>query len=88
MVDNVSDLLLDGNAAVRLLQDLFVPDITLAQIRCQECDTLRGVGSLVVHAAPMGAVLNCTDCDCVLMRAVQTPHGLWFEMAGARYLKF
>ena len=46
MANNVSDLVLDGNAAVRLLQDIFVADITLAQIRCEECNAVQGVGSL------------------------------------------
>jgi len=88
MPDNVSDLLLDGNVAACLLQHLFVPDITLAKIRCEACDCTNGIGSLTLYAAPMGAVLKCADCHSVLMRAVDTPHGLWVEMTGARYLKF
>ena len=88
MADNVSDLVLDGNAAARLLQHVFAPDITLAKIRCEACDCTNGVGSLTLYAAPMGAVLKCADCETVLMRAVDTPHGLWLEMTGARYLKF
>jgi len=88
MADNVSDLVLDGNVAACLLQHIFVPDITLAKIRCEACDCTNGVGSLALYAAPMGAVLKCADCESVLMRAVDTPHGLWLEMRGARYLKF
>jgi len=88
MADNVSDLVLDGNAAACLLQHIFVPDLTLAKIRCEACDCTNGVGSLALYAAPMGAVLKCADCESVLMRAVDTPHGLWLEMTGARYLKF
>jgi hypothetical protein len=88
MADNVSDLVLEGNAAARLLQHIFVPDTTLATIRCEACDCTNGVGSLALYAAPMGAVLKCADCESVLMRAVDTPHGLWLEMTGARYLKF
>jgi hypothetical protein len=88
MPNNVSDLLLDGNVAARLLQQIFVPDITLAKIRCNSCDCVSGVGSLILHASPMGAVLKCTDCGSDLMRAVDTPRGLWLEMAGARYLRF
>jgi hypothetical protein len=88
MANNVSDLVLDGNAAVRLLQDIFVADITLAQIRCEECNAVQGVGSLATYAAPMGAVLKCSCCDSILIRAAQTPRGLWLEMTGARCLKF
>jgi phage FluMu protein Com len=88
MANNVSDLLLGGNAAASLLQHIFVPDITLATIRCAACDCTSAIGSLALYAAPMGAVLKCADCESVLMRAVDTPHGLWLEMTGARYLKF
>jgi len=88
MADNVSDLVLNGNAAASLLQHIFVPDITVAKIRCEACDCTIGVGSLPLYAAPMGAVLKCADCQSVLMRAVETPHGLWLEMTGVRYLKF
>ena len=88
MAKNVSDLLLDGDVAARLLQRIFIPDITLAKIRCDSCDCVSGVGSLILHASPMGAVLKCADCESDLMRAVDTPRGLWLEMTGARYLRF
>ena len=88
MANNVSDLLLDGNLAATLLQRIFNPDITLAKIRCGLCDCVSGVGSLTLHASPMGAVLKCVDCESDLMRAVDTPRGLWLEMTGARYLQF
>jgi hypothetical protein len=87
-MNNVTDLVLDGNATANLLQQLFVPDVTLATIRCEACDCLCRVGALSLYAAPMGAVLKCADCENVLMRAVDTPHGLWLEMTGARYLRF
>jgi hypothetical protein len=87
-MNNVSDLMLNGNATALLLQQIFVPDITLAKIRCDSCDCVSGVGSLTLHASPMGAVLKCADCESDLMRAVETPRGLWFEMTGARYLRF
>jgi hypothetical protein len=88
MPNNVSDLLLDGNVAAGLLQRIFAPDITLAKIRCDSCDRVSGMGSLILHAAPMGAVLKCADCESDLMRAVDTPRGLCLEMTGARYLRF
>jgi Family of unknown function (DUF6510) len=88
MPNNVSDLLLDGNVAAGLLQRIFAPDITLAKIRCDSCDRVSGMGSLILHAAPMGAVLKCADCESDLMRAVDTPRGLWLEITGARYLRF
>jgi hypothetical protein len=87
-MNNVTDLVLDGNATADLLRRLFVPDVTLATIRCVACDCLSSVGALTLYAAPMGAVLKCADCENVLMRAVDTPRGLWLEMTGARSLRF
>jgi hypothetical protein len=88
MAENGLNLILDGNAAAGLLQEIFVPDITTAQIRCNACGSIDAVGSLHLYAAPMGAVLSCTRCDGILMRAVHTPHGRWLEMTGARYVRF
>ena len=87
MTEDVSDLVLDGNAAAGLLQELFAIDVTLAQIQCDACGGVGPVGSLRLYAAQMGAVLRCTQCDGVIMRAVRTPHGRWLEMKGARYLR-
>ena len=88
MTGNDSDLVLDGNAAAGLLQEIFVLEITTAQIQCEACSSPAAVGALRLYAAPMGVVLRCPHCDASLMRAVQTPHGRWLEMTGARCLRF
>ena len=88
MTENGSDLVLDGNAAAGLLQEIFVLDITTAQVQCEACGSTGAVGSLRLYAAPMGAVLRCTHCNGILMRAVHTPHGRWLEMAGAGCVRF
>ena len=76
MIENGFDLVLDGNAAAGLLQEIFALEITTAQIQCEKCDSVAALGSLRLYAAPMGAVLRCTQCDGILMRAVHTPHSL------------
>jgi hypothetical protein len=86
MNDKNLDHVLDGNAAASFLQEIFFPEITMAQIQCSSCGATRAVGSLRLYGAPMGAVLRCTQCDCVVMRSAQTPRGHWVDMAGARYL--
>jgi len=88
MAENISDLVLDGNAAAGRLRDIFASDITIAQIQCDACGSARPVGSLRLYAAPMGAVLRCPDCDGVMMRAVDTPYGRWLEVIGTRCLLF
>ena len=88
MTEKGSDLVLDGNAAAGFLQEFFVLEITTAQIQCETCGSTGAVGSLRLYGAPMGAVLICTHCDGILMRAVHTPHGRWLEVKGARCLRF
>lgn len=88
MTQNISDLTLDGNAAAGFLQEVFASEITVAKIQCEECGSIRPVGSIRSYAAPMGAVLRCANCDNILMRAVRTPHGLWLEMRGSRRISF
>jgi hypothetical protein len=88
MIDDVAELVLDGNAAAGLLQEIFVPDITIAEIQCETCGSVAGVGSLRLYAAQMGVVLRCGHCDSVLIRAVNTPHGCWIEMMGTHSLRF
>jgi hypothetical protein len=88
MTENVSALVLDGNAACGLLQEIFAPEITSAQIECEACGYTAALGTLHLYATAMGAVLRCTHCDGILMRAVHTAHGRWLEMKGARYLRF
>jgi hypothetical protein len=83
-----SDVVLDGNAAAGLLQEIFVSDITVARIECAACGSVAAVGSLRLYAAQMGAVLRCRHCEGILMRAVHTPHDRWLEMTGTRSLRF
>jgi hypothetical protein len=88
MTENVSDLVLDGNAAAGLLEEIFAREITSAQVECEECGQITTVASLRLYAPAMGAVLRCARCDGVLIRAVHTAHGRWLEMKGARHLRF
>jgi hypothetical protein len=88
MIENGSEIMLDGNAAAGPLQELFVSEITNAQIQCGVCDSMAAIGALHLYAAPMGVVLRCTHCESIVMRSVHTPRGRWLEMAGARFLKF
>ena len=41
MTENGSHLVLDGNAAAGLLQEIFVLEITTAQIQCEACGSTR-----------------------------------------------
>jgi hypothetical protein len=88
MIEKGSGFVLDGNAAAGLLREIFVLDITTAQIECAACGSIGAIGSLRLYAAPMGAVLRCPHCESILMTAVHTPYGRWLGMTGARNLRF
>jgi hypothetical protein len=88
MTENGSEVVLDGNAAAGLLQEIFVREVTTAQIECAACGFTAALGSLRLYAMPVGAVLRCTHCDGVVMTAVHTPYAHWLEMTGARCLRF
>ena len=88
MTEDGSHLVLDGNAAAGLLQEIFVPEITTAQVECGGCGHTAAIGSLRLYGAGMGAVLRCSSCDGLVMRVAHTAHGRWLEMKGARYLRF
>jgi hypothetical protein len=88
MTENVTALMLDGNAAAGRLQEFFSREITGAQIECEACGRAAAVGSLRLYGGVMGTVLRCTHCDRIVMRTVHTAHGYWLEMTGARYLRF
>ena len=55
MTENESDLVLDGNAAAGLLQEIFVPEITSAQIECEACGYAAEVGSFASYARRNGS---------------------------------
>jgi hypothetical protein len=88
MLENGSEIMLDGNAAAGSLQELFVPEITIAKIQCRTCGSMSAIGALHLYAAPMGIVLRCPHCESIAMRSVHTPRGRWLEMIGACFLKF
>lgn len=88
MIDSASELVLDGNAAAGLLQEMFTSDMTVAETQCNTCGTKAGIGSLSLYAASMGAILRCNCCHSALMRLTHTPHGHWLDMSGARYVRF
>jgi hypothetical protein len=88
MAETESGFVLDGNAAAGLLQEFFAFEVTAAQTKCTACGVIQIVGALHLYAAPMGAVLRCLRCDCVMMKAVRTPHGGWLELTGTEYLRF
>ena len=77
---------LDGNAAAGLLRELFVLDVTAAEVTCGTCGVAAEVGETRVYGGPMGAIFRCAHCDSVIMRLVRTPVGISLDMRGSRRL--
>jgi hypothetical protein len=77
---------LDGNAAAGLLSELFVLDVTGADVTCDRCGGVAEVGATKVYGGVMGAIFRCAYCDSIVMRLVHTPVGLWLDMRGSRRL--
>ena len=88
MARNLSDLMINGDPATQLLQELFALDITLARIRCGTCDSTSGLGSLTAQGNPSEALVRCSVCESELIRASRTRDGLLFELRGTRYIRF
>ncbi len=88
MADDISDLMIGGDPATYLLQEAFAFDITLTKIQCDACDTVSGLGSLVVEGGPTEALVKCANCENYLIRAARTPNGRLLELNGARHLCF
>jgi hypothetical protein len=71
-------LVLDGNACAGLLRELFVQDVTAADVACAGCGAVAQVGAQRLYDYPdgPGAILRCRSCENVLMAIVH---------AGGRY---
>jgi uncharacterized protein DUF6510 len=81
---SIDSLRLDGNAAAGLLAEIFALDATIARVTCVGCGSADSVGALHMYAQEMGAVLRCTHCECVVLRATRTPTHVWLDATGAR----
>ena len=76
----------DGNAAAGLLRELFVIDVTTAEVTCGSCGVVTMVAETRLYGGVMGAIFRCAHCDGVVMRLVRTPVGIWLDMRGSRLL--
>ena len=88
MTANDLDFVLDGDAAAEGHQEIFVAEVTTADVQCDACGSVGAVGTLPFYAAPMGIAVRCATCTAILLRAVNTPHGRWLDMRGAHSLRF
>ena len=79
-------LMLDGNAAAGLLQEVFAVEMTTAIGTCNGCGAVEAVGALHVFRGA-GIVMRCPHCDNALVTIVKDGTCVWIGFAGVRTLQ-
>lgn len=79
-------LMLDGNAAAGILQEVFVLEMTASPTECANCGAEGAIGALLAFTEAPGVVLRCPVCEQVVMRIVKTPDAIYLDARGAVYL--
>lgn len=80
-------LMLDGNAAAGLLNEIFATEMTASPAECAACGARGELGSLLAFMHGTGVVLRCPACENVIMRIVQTPESIYLDLRGATFLR-
>jgi hypothetical protein len=74
-------LMLDGNAAAGLLQEVFAVEMTTSVGTCGNCGAREPVGAVRVFRGA-GVVLRCPHCDNTLAKIVKDGERLWLGFPG------
>lgn len=80
------ELVLDGNALAGVLSQVFVSDVTTAQVTCAGCGGIRSLATARLYRTA-GEVLRCSGCGAVLLRLVSAPHRIYLELTGMRCIE-
>ncbi len=82
-----SDMMLDGNAAAGLLQELFALEMTTVPAECAHCGNVGEIGSLLCFSQAPGMILRCPACEQIMLRIVRTPDAIYLDARGATYFQ-
>ena len=80
-------MMLDGNAAAGVLQEIFTLEMTPNPTECAHCGHVVEIGGLLCFSQGPGIILRCPACEEVVIRIVQTPDALYLDARGATYLR-
>jgi len=80
-------LMLDGNAAGGLLQEIFAAEMTASPTECAHCGREGELGTLLAFTQAPGVVLRCPACEHVVLRIVETPDAIYMDARGTLYLR-
>jgi phage FluMu protein Com len=81
-----TSLRLDGNALAGAFQDIFVQEVTVANVQCAHCGRVEPVGAEHVYVNAPGAVVRCRHCESVLMVVVDSPAGHRIAFRGCAWI--
>ncbi len=84
--DPMEDLVLDGNAAGGVLQEIFEVDMTASPTECANCGCRGEMGTLLAYMQSPGVVLRCPACLSIMLRIVETPDAIYLDARGVTYL--
>lgn len=91
MSDQLSDmsraLMVDGNAAAGMLQEIFGEEMTASPIECAHCGAIEAFGALMALTQGPGIVSRCQSCEGVILRLVVSPNAFLLDARGAVYLR-
>jgi hypothetical protein len=82
----MDDLVLDGNAIVGLLQEVFAVEMTTATGTCARCGAAGPIGAVHIYRGA-GTVLRCPYCENVLAKIVKNDARTWIDSSGIRSLE-
>jgi Family of unknown function (DUF6510) len=77
----------DGNAIAGVLQEVFVPEMTMGRIACGGCDNIELIGAEHAYTQAPGIVLRCRNCDAVLLVVTQAPGRNVLAFPGSRWIE-
>ncbi len=81
------EMMLDGNAAAGVLQEIFALEMTATPTECAHCGHEDELGALLAFTQAPGIVLRCPVCEGVMLRIVQTESAIYLDARGAVYLR-
>jgi hypothetical protein len=82
----MNDLMLDGNAAAGVLQEIFAVEMTVAVGTCDCCGAAGEVARVQLYRGA-GLTLRCPSCEAVLMKIVTSGTRTWVDLRGLRTLQ-
>jgi Family of unknown function (DUF6510) len=83
----MDELVLDGNAAAGVLQQVFAAEVTTAQGTCAGCGNVDALGAVVVYSSGPGMVLRCRRCESVLAKIATDGERIWLDIRGVAGLE-